>query len=79
MMKNQNQQAEKTTTKSKDEKKSESGKPLDVLMHLSGFGLIGEMAAIAEHTSESAAGQKGDVMATRPGDQIKPNKAFRPR
>lgn len=66
--------------KNKDEKKKEeSGKPLDVLMHLSGFGVIGEIASIAETTSEAAAGQSGEIKAIKPADQIKPSKAFRAR
>jgi hypothetical protein len=79
-MKDQNNQAAKAPVKNKgEEKKTESGKPLDVLMHLSGFGVIGEIASIAETTSEAAAGQSGEVKAIKPEDQIKPSKAFRAR
>lgn len=82
-MKDQNRQhqpAEKPAAKNKaDNKKEESGKPLDVLMHLSGFGVIGEIASIAETTSEAASGQNGEVKAIKPEDQIKPSKAFRAR
>lgn len=80
-MKEQNQQnRQQPSNKNKNEnKKEESGKPLDVLMHLSGFGVIGEIASIAEATSEAGAGQNGEVKAIKPEDQIKPSKAFRAR
>lgn len=79
-MKDQNNQAAKSPVKNKGEKqKEESGKPLDVLMHLSGFGVIGEIASIAETTSDASAGQIGEVKAIKPEDQIKPSKAFRAR